>query len=188
MAVPAWGPEDNLPLARPQKSSKEKETEGESTEEESEPESSPDSSSEGEGAARRRPPQALSPHRGGQRVRPRVSAPPYDSLGWSVSRCARNSAGASSRAKSRKPFRQRLRSLEQRPHILGIQTHQKRQRVCHFRLLCLLPVSPSCVLQTVASLLQILRIGKRGYPGPTRFGGSVGAPSSLSLKARLRDN
>jgi len=29
---------------------------------------------------------------------------------------------------------------------------------------------------------------KRGYPGPTRFGGSVGAPSSLSLKARLRDS
>ena len=81
MAVPAWGPECNLPLARSQKSSKEKETEGESTEEESEPESSPDESSEGEGAARKRPPPALSPHRGGQRVRPRVSAPPNDSLG-----------------------------------------------------------------------------------------------------------
>ena len=81
MAVPAWGPDDNLPLARLQKSSKEKATEGESTEEESELESSPDESSEGEGAARKRPPPTLSPHRGGQRVRPRVSAPPNDSLG-----------------------------------------------------------------------------------------------------------
>ena len=39
-----------------------------------------------------------------------------------------------------------------------------------------------------ALLVSALPRRKRGYPGPTRFGGSVGAPSSLSLKARLRDS
>ena len=76
MAVPAWGPEDHLPLAKSTRVSKEKEAGCASSEEESEPESYSDSSSESDGASKKRPPQSLTPHRGGPRVRPRSAAHP----------------------------------------------------------------------------------------------------------------